>query len=356
MLAMRPTVWGSKLLVAGTLAMAACGGSSTRHLTSGTDDGDPGDQGTAGIAAGRSSTETSSSAGTGGMSTGGAGTNTGAGIGGLEPSGAAGNVTAVTSGAGGTAGVGSAGIGGSSASAGTGYSAGQCASFDCVPAVIISVTSDPSSNGSVIQNLKVDSPLLDLSCSTEPGSLCSWLCQSAAYAGAPAGDYSVTITADGYEPATVDFTVPAGCCPRVPDRSVLLVPAGAPPTAGCCADLDDDPTNCGTCGRTCPGGRCAEGTCSPTFLQCLVSGEQPYTGVVYQTCDDFCASVGQVCSASCGYDSNEASEEWFDSLNCYDDTEMGVTPVLHGCSDVFEAQGPNGETPSFKCCCGDPSP
>jgi hypothetical protein len=222
-----------------------------------------------------------------------------------------------------------------------------------LPAVSLTIEPQVGSGATVIQNLKAEGEGLNVNCYAYTSTACEWTCQSTDYR-LPDGDYSVTITAPGYADKTVDFTVTnptnCGCCGCLCGAgyqgTVELVPSGTPTTTGCCANTDSDPNNCGACGRKCPANGCGAGKCLPTFGACVF----PSMGA--NDCDEYCASIGQTCSASCGTNSNEASEEWINpTQNCYDATQ---TPTVHACADPFEQAGPSGSIPQYHCCCGDP--
>jgi hypothetical protein len=212
----------------------------------------------------------------------------------------------------------------------------------------------------VIENLKAEgSGPLTVTCSAVfDDSPCTWTCQSNAIYTLADGDYSVTLSAPGYASKTIDFTVtnPTNCgccgcgCTIGVQSSVELEPDSTIQSGGCCADLENDERNCGACGRQCPANMCSNGSCLPNFGQCLIGGTDFQTSTSFQNCDDYCASVGQVCSVSCGGDGNEASQEWLNPpQNCYDTTTL---PTVRGCGDAF-AQTVNGQVPQYQCCCGD---
>jgi len=234
------------------------------------------------------------------------------GSGGTSRSGAGGfSATGGTAGSG--AGGGAGGTGGSSANGGASAAGGTggsclCPATACLVALTLTVEPQPGSGATVIQGLKVEGSGLEVTCFAFTGTTCEWRCESSEYRLAD-GDYSATITAPGYSPKTVEFSVTnptncgcCGCCPGTYQATVDLVPSGEPPTSGCCADLDNDVNNCGACGRKCPANGCSGGKCTPYFGACVIPG------VSGNNCDAYCASIGQVCSASCGTNSDEASE------------------------------------------------
>jgi hypothetical protein len=282
---------------------------------------------------------------------GGAGTGTSAGTGGLA-SGAAGASGGGHS-TGGSNATGGHSAGGASAVGGTagGSACGPCPGIACAEAVQLTIAPDPSAGGAIISNLKIDSPGLDLQCRTNGGSPCQWFCQSVSYQIAD-GDYTVTISAPGYAPATLDIHAVSptncgccGCCPFNYFKSVTLTPNGASP-AGCCANLDSDSTNCGTCGHACPNsGPCVAGKCGPSFGECLIEGGG------FATCDAYCASLKQTCSAACGPSLNQASVEWTGNSGCSD---LSGAETVGSCSSTLETVPSGNAVPASDCCCGDP--
>ena len=71
-------------------------------------------------------------------------------------------------------------------------------------------------------------------------------------------EFGGTVKHDGSDDKTFlrkDAAAPASCAP-------LTCPSGQASCGGTCVDLQNDPTNCGTCGVACAGGEsCVSGTC-----------------------------------------------------------------------------------------------
>jgi hypothetical protein len=119
-------------------------------------------------------------------------------------------------------------------------------------------------SGGAIANLEAKGDF-EVVCYPNGATPCAWSCQSVNYQLA-VGDYSITLSAPGFEDHTIAFSVPdpgvCGCCgcPCTVGYygEETLAGDGA---AACCADLDTDPLNCGACDRNCNGGTCTAGTC-----------------------------------------------------------------------------------------------
>jgi hypothetical protein len=340
-------------------ATGGTGGSAARAGTSGA--GGSAAKGSAGGTGGGGTSGGSGRGGSAGISNGGVSGTTGgaagSGTGGTArggSSGTSGNAGASGRGTGGAAGSGGSGLGGSG-----GTCSGECPTYACEPVVALTVEVDSSGGAGVIQNLKAEGVGVHVTCTAFGGTPCMWMCRSQEYE-LPGGDYSVTLSAPGYASKTIDFTItpPTNCgccgcgCTVGAQETVKLTPDSTLQSGGCCADLESDSSNCGACGRTCPANMCFNGSCAPSFGACLFGGTYVQTNTTFTSCDDYCASVGQVCSASCGTNSDEASEEWLNpSQNCYD---LTAKPILRGCADSFETTV-NGDVPEYDCCCGDAS-
>jgi hypothetical protein len=273
-------------LLLGAVAATACGGSSFSPEESGESGGTSGHGGTGGGATGGSSA-TGGSGGTGGSvggsggsggSVGGSGGSGGSVVGsGGSVSGSGGSGGSVggsggmgAGGTGGAAGGGSGGAGGSTAgssgAAGAGGTCGFCPRVACAPAVWITVQASAESPGA-IKNLKADAGDLQIECTPNGTTPCQWTCQ--AYAPAlTQGNHSITLSADGYEPRTLEFTVGerpmCGCCgcgcQNYVQGTVTLEPNGEDPGT-CCANTDTDASNCGECGVVCSSGNCLNAMC-----------------------------------------------------------------------------------------------
>jgi hypothetical protein len=264
---MLPRIFLASLLL-GAVAATACGGSSFSPEESGGSGGTSGRGGTGGGATGGSSA-TGGSGGTGG-SVGGSGGSLGGSGGSGGSVGGSGGVGA--GGTGGAAGGGSGGAGGSTAgssgAAGAGGTCGLCPRIACAPGVWITVQGSAQSPGA-IKNLKADAGDLEIRCNPDVTTPCQWTCQ--AYAPTlTQGNHSITLSADGYEPSTIEFTVGeppmCGCgCQNYFQGTVTLDPNGEDPGT-CCANTDNDATNCGECGVVCSSGSCLNGTCASPQL------------------------------------------------------------------------------------------
>jgi len=215
----------------------------------------------------------------------------------------------------------------------------------CGPsAVRLQVSAQSASGGNgVIGSLIVQGSGLNMQCAR---SGCQFICNSTqsgdfSVSGLGEGDYSLSVSAPGYQPQTVTVHVTksctcCGCClSSTPDR-VELVPDGSPIT-GCCADLMTDPSNCGTCGKQCDTGTwCARGTCTPPLSPCITANSG------FMSCAAYCASVGKTCMPACGPSGTESLHWWGQgSTNCGDN----VYSSNGSCSDNLIGFG-------ARCCCG----
>jgi hypothetical protein len=255
-------------------------------------------------------------------------------------------------GGGGSAGGGRAGSSDGGAAAGGTGGVCLCTAVACLPAVDLTIVPESGSGATVIQDLTAVGNGLELTCYTYGGTSCEWTCQSTAF-NLSSGDYSVTLSAPGYDSRTVEFSVApqtnCGCCGCAcgngDQETVSLHPAEAATPAGCCADLQNDAKNCGSCGTVCPLGLCESGKCAPAWGQCLIAQ------TAFTDCNDYCGSLGERCAASCGVNADEAVESWVNpTQNCFDTTK---SPNVGGCADPFQQPSGN-DIPQYQCCCGAP--
>ncbi len=226
---------------------------------------------------------------------------------------------------------------------------GQCGATQCSSAVQLSVTADsPDGGPGIVSSLTAQGPGLSLTC-MRSSPTCAFFCQSGPTLAD--GSYTVTLRAPGYRPLDVPIhAVSPGrcsCCGFSISQSVKLVPDGTP-VAGCCADLQTDPQNCGACGRACiaPGASCSAGKCAPAYRGCIDSGS-PAT-----SCDAYCASLGQSCTAACGANGFGGTDavNWWTSPGCPSTAATYSTSGV--CSTPF-AWSAQGGPQSYRCCCTD---
>lgn len=254
----------------------ASGGSDSKGGTGGTMSGSSGDAGKGVGGTGRGGTSNGGT-GAGGTDVGGASGTGGSrgGTGGIGGTAGAGGSTAGTGGSVAGAGGSVAGAGGSVSGAGGSLGGtggcGVCAAVACLPPITITVTA----SGNIaalkghVENDTTGTKLGDLQCS--PSGLagsCSWSCQYF-QTQIPNGDYTIVLSAPGYEDKTVDFTVTqptnCGCCGCTCgvgyQGTTMLDPDGSG-VPECCSTLVVDTGNCGACGHACQSGEaCSNGEC-----------------------------------------------------------------------------------------------
>jgi hypothetical protein len=121
----------------------------------------------------------------------------------------------------------------------------------------------------------------------------------------------------------------------------------------CDADTQSDPENCGSCGRVCRNyadfgtceSCCVGGKCSDFFGDCLTYGSG------FQTCTEYCASIGEQCvRGGCG---SSTWRSWITPGDC-----AQFSPAAgdsQGLCDVPLDFGPSN-TRSVRCCCSDQAP
>jgi hypothetical protein len=123
---------------------------------------------------------------------------------------------------------------------------------------------------------------------------------------------------------TAEFFDQAGHTVQKP-ITVTLGCKGNGACAGVCLDMTQDANNCGTCGHTCPAGPCYKSQCA-AFSNCL--------GHV-TSCNAGCASIGKTCADKCPASGGVS----FTAAAC------GGTPTQVACAASL------GATTSAACCC-----
>jgi hypothetical protein len=113
-----------------------------------------------------------------------------------------------------------------------------------------------------------------------------------------------------------------------------------------CIDTLNDPDNCGKCGNVCRG-TCSGGRCDPALTDCIKTPQR-------ESCDTFCASIGERCSENgCG---GIVWAAWgVDVTNCESSTPIVECGPAHKdtlcfgaftCSALLPAAGG-----AYECCC-----
>jgi hypothetical protein len=262
---------GEKGGEAGVGAVGGSAGDGAASGTSGSSSGGSGAGATGGGGSGGSGGDgvgatggVGGSGGTGGV---GGGGGTGGGVGGAGGSGGgSGGVGGSAAGAGGSA----AGAGGSVAGAG---GCGVCPFIACAPAISINVTApaDIVDLTGEVTNAASGATVGTLQCyAIGVSGTCGWHCDLFAL-GLQSGDYAINLYAPSYLDETVPFQIeqPSNCgccgcgCGGGFSGTVGLEPSGAAAPA-CCAALQTDQMNCGTCGHACVGEPCVKGECGGT--------------------------------------------------------------------------------------------
>jgi len=207
----------------------------------------------------------SSDAGSGGATTDGSG---GAGIGGSATGGGdSGGSDAGGSDSGGQ--VGSGGATSSGGNGGTGGDCGPCPGVACGPPLMLTVSSESEEGTVNMRELTADAEGITVDCQLFSGCAGECIVQD----HLPDGHYSVALSAAGVEPVIVEFDIVnptncgcCGCCPGSHSEQIVMVPnPDATSDNACCALLDSDTSNCGTCGHLCQDFEaCVSGNCVPT--------------------------------------------------------------------------------------------
>lgn len=237
------------------------------------------------------------------------------------------------------------GAGGAGGRAGLGGhgGCGLCPAAACAPSAIdLQVTAPGASGGKdgVIGSIDVQASGVTLSCQRAG---CGFVCLGPG--SLPDGSYSIELSAPGYQKKTLQIEVKnptscgcCGCCPFSTTQDVSLAPDGSP-ISGCCSDLKNDPSNCGSCGKTCVAdANCAAGKCTPVFAPCVTSAGS------YSSCSDYCQKQGKSCAAACGSSGTQSLEWWGQgSVNCGD--------TLYASNGTCD-QNLNGFT-GVRCCCAE---
>ena len=228
---------------------------------------------------------------------------------------------------------------------------GSCPGSPCAQGLTFSITPDVDAGASLITNVTFAATGLTFSCTTNSQSPCRWICASGPI---PDGDYAVVISAPGFKPATIEVHAVSptncgccGCCPFSDSKSITLEPSGSS-IVGCCANLQSDATNCGSCGHVCdPGSLCRNGKCLATFQGCL-------DATIVATCDAYCQSLGEVCEAACDPSNTRPTLPGFAAALEFRSGGpflcSGMPYQTRGCADPFLAAA----GVAYTCCCARP--
>lgn len=127
---------------------------------------------------------------------------------------------------------------------------------------------------------------------------------------------------------------------------------------GVCRSLDDDPQNCGQCGRRCEDqdapdahidATCSAGSCL-VATSCVSSGTP--------TCNDVCADAGMTCGPTFEYttpffyETHDVVGLGFNLVNGCDQERIAAELYLR-CTDTILFDEPNDQALSAWCVCGD---
>jgi hypothetical protein len=177
-----------------------------------------------------------------------------------------------------------------------------------LPPVSVTVTAPAGivSLAGELESHATGTSLGSLQCYANGGTPCTWNCQFY-QTPIPDGDYSIVLSAPGYQEKTIDFTVeqPQNCgccgcgCGIGYQGTASLEPDGSG-TPECCSTLLDA-ANCGACGNACdPGLACSNGSCVAPCLaegsSCDGAGDTCCGGL---TCCSGAASAPRHCYAAC---------------------------------------------------------
>ena len=111
---------------------------------------------------------------------------------------------------------------------------------------------------------------------------------------------------------------------------------------GVCTDLMTDAMHCGTCSGVCATG-CSAGQCTPTWGECL----DMKSGV--ETCDVYCASVGEACVENgCGGLDGKTIRTYKENMNCQNEVSFGS--LKEPCNTI---QTWDISRAVVRCCCSD---
>lgn len=178
--------------------------------------------------------------------------------------------------------------------------------FGAIPA--LDSTTDATDEASVEDSSVVDSSMVDSSMVEDTGALDTNAADATDANDATDGPIEETADADGPDTAIVDTAI-ADTGPAAGDAGCTANPDCLPGYACCggvCKSLNEDPTNCGSCGSTCPttlgtpkctAGKCGYATC-PAGL-----GDCDGSGMCATTLTDnisHCGACGNACTVANG--------------------------------------------------------